>query len=109
LRHSGIIQDHLVFHSDSTSSKYETLATDRLLALAESKLQGLLQASWSGREGHQALDFLIELAGLKETDADYRVPTNTYSPAVGPDAHSIIRDLKVDYLRKYLDLIKLIC
>jgi hypothetical protein len=53
-----------------SSSKYDALPTDKLLALANSKYEDLLREYWRGVTGRQALDTLIELAGLKAAGAD---------------------------------------
>lgn len=51
-------------------SKYEALSTDKLLALADSKYQNLLRDHWKDAKGREALDILIEFAGLKAPGPD---------------------------------------
>ena len=71
-----LLQQHLASHDETTPSKYGSLSTERLLALADSKLRDLLRDYWSGRQGDQALDFLIELAGLKPASG-FSLPSST--------------------------------
>jgi hypothetical protein len=73
-------------------SKYEALTTDELLSSTDAKLQSLSHDFWPGTEGRQALDVLIELAGL---NADYSIPTSKSD--VGSNARSINRDSEVEY------------
>jgi hypothetical protein len=62
------IQEHLEHRDgDLTTSKYNTLSTERLLALAESRFHDLLQDHWHEVEGRATLTLLTELAGLKPT------------------------------------------
>ncbi|KAJ7483478.1 hypothetical protein FB451DRAFT_1555437 [Mycena latifolia] len=51
------------------STKYASLSTEKLRALADSKLQELLAIQWSGPGGHSALKFLAELSGLTELES----------------------------------------
>ncbi|PSR70707.1 hypothetical protein PHLCEN_2v13437 [Hermanssonia centrifuga] len=51
-------------------SKYDTISTERLLALRDSKIQDLLKAFWRGEEGKRSLYALFEIIGL--------VPVNTH-------------------------------
>lgn len=46
------------------ASRYSALSTDRLLALADSKLHELTKSHWHGRGA--GLDWLAELAGLRQ-------------------------------------------
>ena len=48
-------------------SKYESLSTDRLLALRESRHQDLLHGPWKGDDGLPALRLVTALAGLLES------------------------------------------
>ncbi|KAF4611011.1 hypothetical protein D9613_006524 [Agrocybe pediades] len=47
-----------------TSSKYESISTERLRTLATSKRHALLRQLWTGDEGEEALSLLMSLAGL---------------------------------------------
>ncbi|KAJ6580719.1 hypothetical protein B0H19DRAFT_982261 [Mycena capillaripes] len=49
--------------------KYASLPTEKLVALADSKLQDLLDSQWAGSSGCSALKFLADLAGLKQPDS----------------------------------------
>ncbi|KAJ7239605.1 hypothetical protein B0H12DRAFT_1326620 [Mycena haematopus] len=49
----------------SRSSKYSSLSTEKLVAVADSKLRDALSAHWSGASGHSALRFLAEMLQLK--------------------------------------------
>jgi len=89
------IQEHIPSHTESTFSKYDALSTERLLALTDSKFQELSEDAWFGVKGRQALNFLIELAGLTMTDADSLDPSNTPQAAVSPNTPSVSGDLKV--------------
>jgi hypothetical protein len=71
----------LATHTKIIPSKYDTLSTDKLLALADSKYQDLLRDYWKGVTGHQALDVLIELAGLKAPGTDKSDPLDLLSSA----------------------------
>ncbi|KAJ7857907.1 hypothetical protein B0H13DRAFT_1727355 [Mycena leptocephala] len=48
--------------------KYTSLSTDKLVALADSKLQDLLAVQWAGPSRYSALTFLADLYGLKATE-----------------------------------------
>ncbi|KAH9936001.1 uncharacterized protein BXZ73DRAFT_100475 [Epithele typhae] len=50
----------------SASSKYDSLTTDRLLALRDSRWRDLLGGAWKGEGGRAALLLVTELAGLSE-------------------------------------------
>jgi hypothetical protein len=71
-----LLQQHLASRDETTTSKYGSLSTERLLALSNSKLRDLLHEYWGGRQGDQALDFLIELAGLKPASG-FSLPSST--------------------------------
>ncbi|KAJ7773613.1 hypothetical protein DFH07DRAFT_801257 [Mycena maculata] len=51
------------------SQKYSTLSTEKLLALADSKLQELRSVRWADSSGRSALNFLSELFGLDQMEA----------------------------------------
>ncbi|KAJ7114000.1 hypothetical protein C8R44DRAFT_676439, partial [Mycena epipterygia] len=66
------------------STKYNSLSTEKLRALAHSKLHDLLAVHWAGPAGRSALTFFAELAGLKQLDS--RAPSQ---PAHAPDAAAV--------------------
>ena len=45
-------------------SKYASLTTERLVELRESKLDDLMREQWTGGAGAQALDVLLQIAGI---------------------------------------------
>jgi hypothetical protein len=47
-------------------SKYASLSTEKLQALAKFKLQELLTGHWAGSSGQSALNFVTDSAGLVE-------------------------------------------
>ncbi|KAJ7648234.1 hypothetical protein DFH06DRAFT_1095677 [Mycena polygramma] len=47
-------------------AKYGSLSTEKLLAVAESKLRDLLAGPWAGPGGRTALIFLADLSGLRQ-------------------------------------------
>jgi hypothetical protein len=104
LKYFGTIQEHLASRSQSPPSKYDALATDRLLTLADSKFQGLSQDFWDDTKDRQALDFTIELAGLYGTDMLRPNLMNTSPSAAGLDADSMGRDIEVEYQYGYRSL-----
>ncbi|KAH9479899.1 hypothetical protein JR316_0008495 [Psilocybe cubensis] len=57
-------------------SKYSAIPTDKLKALADSKLEELLQRYWVGEEGKHLLSFLVLLAGIKSARAPSIVNMN---------------------------------
>ncbi|KAI0742022.1 hypothetical protein C8Q80DRAFT_1274349 [Daedaleopsis nitida] len=68
------------------SSRFESLATDRLLALRDSRYQDLLRTSWAGVEGRSALHLVTELAGL--LDASASVTSEPMDKATGTGAEN---------------------
>lgn len=68
----------------SHSSKYGHLATNKLLALRDARIEDLLQGSWSTEGGKNSLYSLFEIAGLSASvdsgeilTADMPVTSNT--------------------------------
>ncbi|KAJ6504482.1 hypothetical protein DFH09DRAFT_1201236 [Mycena vulgaris] len=57
-------------------TKYASLSTEKLRALADSKLQDLLAVQWTAPGGHSALKSLAELYGLAELE-----PLSTTAPS----------------------------
>ncbi|KAJ7230315.1 hypothetical protein GGX14DRAFT_508091 [Mycena pura] len=57
-----VLRGNLSCYEDS--QKYRSLSTERLLRLAESKLQDLLTERWAGSDGPGALKFFLESAGI---------------------------------------------
>ena len=49
----------------SAHSRYPTLSKARLQALAESKRMAILRQYWVGKHGREALDFMVELGGVR--------------------------------------------
>ena len=60
-----LVQDRLNSDDSAITSKYASLETERLVALANSKFQDLLRNLWHSREGRRAIEFLAQLLGLK--------------------------------------------
>ncbi|KAF8210954.1 hypothetical protein K438DRAFT_2011392 [Mycena galopus ATCC 62051] len=50
----------------SRSNKYSSFSTEKLVAVAESKLRDALGAQWSGPNGHSALQLLADMFELKQ-------------------------------------------
>lgn len=65
-----ILHDHLAQKPDSVSSEYSSLSTERLLALSDSKFRDLVKDQWTGANGLQALNALIELSGVRTSTAN---------------------------------------
>ncbi|KAJ6621536.1 hypothetical protein B0H10DRAFT_2017709 [Mycena sp. CBHHK59/15] len=76
-----ILRAHVLRHGPT---KYASLSTQKLLALADSKLQDLLATQWTGSTGRSALGFLIELSGLQRHEM--ATPTVT-SPVPAQEAN----------------------
>lgn len=51
-------------------SKYESLPTDKLLALRDSRKNDLLQGLWKGETGSSALRLVTELVGLQTASTE---------------------------------------
>ncbi|KAJ6471904.1 hypothetical protein C8R45DRAFT_1217875 [Mycena sanguinolenta] len=71
------------------SSKYTSLSTEKLAALADSKLRDVRHApSWSGPNGHPALQFLAEMVQLAQPNpapsTESAPPTDTIATAATP-------------------------
>jgi len=101
LKYFGTMQEHLASRSQFPPPQYNALATDGLLTLADSKFQGLCQDFWNNMEDRQALDFMVELAGLYGTDMLRPNLTNIFPSAAGLDADSMSRDIEVEYQYGY--------
>ncbi|KDR70941.1 hypothetical protein GALMADRAFT_144407 [Galerina marginata CBS 339.88] len=65
LRSDGDLQILRESLNDITPTKFASLSTERLQALAESKLQILLQQHWTGEAGRKVFFSLVELAGIR--------------------------------------------
>lgn len=63
----NFVQERQTSDDGAITSKYTSLETERLVALAGSKFQDILRDLWRGQEGRRALEFLAELSGLKPT------------------------------------------
>ncbi|KAI0642389.1 hypothetical protein C8Q79DRAFT_1121778 [Trametes meyenii] len=61
----------------ASSSKYDTLETDRLVALRDSRHEDLLHGPWRGDEGRGALRLITSLAGLLDPH-----PSSSEAPAL---------------------------
>ncbi|KJA14143.1 hypothetical protein HYPSUDRAFT_208948 [Hypholoma sublateritium FD-334 SS-4] len=59
------LRDHLGVQSKTKSTKYDIVPTPRLKDLVDSTLGELLRNRWTGADGKRALEFAIELAGLR--------------------------------------------
>ena len=72
----NLVQERLNSVDRAITSKYASLETERLVALANSKFQDLFQNLWHSQEGCRALEFLVQLAGLKplETTSSQHPP-----------------------------------
>lgn len=62
------IRERLNYDDGVLTSKYLSLETERLVALADSKFQDLLRNFWQSCEGRRALEFLTQLCGFKPLD-----------------------------------------
>ncbi|KAI0675986.1 hypothetical protein C8Q78DRAFT_1007502 [Trametes maxima] len=58
------IRARLADPRQASSSKYDTLETDRLIGLRDSRHEDLLRGPWRGDEGRGALRLITSLAGL---------------------------------------------
>lgn len=57
----------------SAPSLYGALSTDKLLSLVDSKIRDIRQDLWLGEDGCQALDALLDFAGLAAADSNSKV------------------------------------
>jgi hypothetical protein len=60
------------------SHKYISLTTEKLVAVADSRLQDALPVQWAGSSGYAALKFLSDMFGLKQPESS---PETTSSSA----------------------------
>ncbi|KAH9947011.1 hypothetical protein B0H21DRAFT_740581 [Amylocystis lapponica] len=60
-----LLRERLANPDPSLNSKYDSLSTDRLLALRESRLQDLLRTHWQRDGGQYSLQFLTDIVGLQ--------------------------------------------
>ena len=77
----------------ASSSKYDGLTTDRLLALRDSRFQDLLRGSWQGDDGRAALRLITDLAGLLEAPQSTILDTKVIQDAeIGANMAAIPAD-----------------
>ncbi|KAH9933438.1 uncharacterized protein B0H18DRAFT_645376 [Fomitopsis serialis] len=65
----SVLRERLLDPTVTASSKFDSLSTDRLVGLRDSRLHDLLRATWKNEDGRRALHFLIDLAGLQTSSA----------------------------------------
>lgn len=82
------LQAHLKSHHDTSSSKYASLSTERLVALADSKCHDLLSNIWHDEGARLALGFLTKLSGLEMVN-DSTTSSDALTPTSKPEVSNI--------------------
>ncbi len=83
-------QDHLDAQTKTRSTKYDTVPTPRLKDLVDSTLEELLKHRWTGAMGKRALEFVIELAGLRLTSSSPLLPLNSTEYGADSSKNTVI-------------------
>ncbi|KAJ7498205.1 hypothetical protein B0H11DRAFT_834746 [Mycena galericulata] len=78
-----VLRANIMCDGSSGVTRYTALSTEKLRALADSKLSNLLATRWAGPGGCSALRFLSELYGLERIDS-----VSTPSSSSTDDIHS---------------------
>ncbi|EPT03072.1 hypothetical protein FOMPIDRAFT_97971 [Fomitopsis schrenkii] len=80
----SVLRERLLNPTATSSSKFASLSTGRLVALRDSRVQDLL-TTWKDESGRRALHFLIDIAGLEASSATIDASRPLQAPDVAED------------------------